>query len=408
MRITKKKSPEDPEIILNCIDIKANDDNHIKKDAFEIVLYHKDDDPKNVNRLKIVSENHWLELYPSKGLSVGELFIKDKPVLWDPPSPLFDPDDLDLLSDEVCINGEPSPGFLYIKTYNAGIELLGLNNWGMPRKDEATGDLFPLHGEASLIPVEKVSIIFKNDGLLISGTFTVRSFKGNDHLPWYKKGEEVYLVTRNIFFSPVTRSCKVEDIIKNISNITRTPDWGYHITLHPENGAKYLVPGKYIENRGGGELPDDIETWAPAANPAIRSETGIIHKGLKITHGLIDNKDGNLSLCLYPDGSGIAVSHTLAPYFQTWFCCGGTNSREFTFKDGTPVLKKNWDGMGIEIGSSPLDHDCNIDPDVEYNGSLRPGEEIRIKMMFEFLDTETAQQLSKLIEEYNQDRQKIE
>lgn len=38
------------------------------------------------------------------------------------------------------------------------------------------------------------------------------------------------------------------------------------------------------------------------------------------------------------------------------------------------LLEKNWDGFGIEIGSSALDHDGNTDRTVSYIPTLKPGE----------------------------------
>jgi hypothetical protein len=70
---------------------------------------------------------------------------------------------------------------------------------------------------------------------------------------------------------------------------------------------------------------------------------------------------------IYPDGSRLEVSTTPSPYFQTWFCNGGKGSGEFTDSNGKSLLRRNWDGMGIEIGSSPLDHNGNIDETVDYD-----------------------------------------
>jgi hypothetical protein len=93
-----------------------------------------------------------------------------------------------------------------------------------------------------------------------------------------------------------------------------------------------------------------------------------------------------------------------SPYFQTWFCNGGANSTEFTFNDGTPVFKKNRDGQGVEIGSSSLDNDGNIDQSVEYEGRLKPGALKEIELQFEFLDDSKCSQLEKKIRKYNKVR----
>ena len=56
-------------------------------------------------------------------------------------------------------------------------------------------------------------------------------------------------------------------------------------------------------------------------------------------------------------------------------CNGGAFSSEFTLaKTGEPLFTKNWDGMGIEIGASALDHDENTDPAVPVANPLQPNE----------------------------------
>jgi len=138
----------------------------------------------------------------------------------------------------------------------------------------------------------------------------------------------------------------VRDTIKNISTEDLQPDWGYHLTLRPEKGAAYLIPSQSIEARGGGAIPPDHEIWPPAENAPKRVEFGIIHKGLKVIPDIFDGEGGVRSLLRYPDGSGIAVATTPAPYFQTWFSVGGANTQEFTYADGTPRSKKElgWAG----------------------------------------------------------------
>ena len=110
------------------------------------------------------------------------------------------------------------------------------------------------------------------------------------------------------------------------------------------------------------------------------------------------------SLLLYPDSTGIAVTTTPAPYFQTWFCCGGEGSKEFTSGNGESLLKRNWDGMGIEIGSSPLDHDGNIDNLVDYDPVLRPGEAVKIYIEISFVEGNELLSMKKEIEMYNRQR----
>jgi hypothetical protein len=154
---------------------------------------------------------------------------------------------------------------------------------------------------------------------------------------------------------------KLEDTIENISTSSLTPDWGHHITFRPEEGAWYIVTSKKAEARGGGVLPADIQTLHKAENENVRTETGIIHKQIGIAKsGLVK------STLIYPDGSTLEVSTSPLPYFQTWFCNDGIVSKEFTDSNGKSLLLKNWDGMGIEIGSSALDYDGNKDKNVRY------------------------------------------
>ncbi len=47
------------------------------------------------------------------------------------------------------------------------------------------------------------------------------------------------------------------------------------------------------------------------------------------------------------------------------------------------VFKRNWDGQGIEIGSSALDHDGNVDPEVPETRALEPGESLEIAIDFQ-------------------------
>lgn len=80
------------------------------------------------------------------------------------------------------------------------------------------------------------------------------------------------------------------------------------------------------------------------------------------------------------------VSITPSPYFQTWFCNGGKGSEEFTDSNGQSLLRRNWDGMGIEIGSSPLDHNGNMDETVEYKQELLMGEKKKIEIGLKWIE----------------------
>jgi hypothetical protein len=391
-------------ISLNCRERVKNNSNRLEYDDFEICLNHREGEPENVNRLVVARENFSVELLPSKGLSVGEAFYQERPIFWEPPVDLVDPDTLVLASDEVWRNRQPAPGMVFIKTYMGGIELLGLGNWGMPHTDPNTDQFHVLHGEVGNIPVETVTMTISEDKLVVQGAFLVRTFEGDEHLPWYQRGDALYEVTRTVVVTKEHPTIRVTDSIKNISAENQTPDWGYHVTLRPEKRAAYLIPSQSIELRGGGAVPPEHEIWPPAENAQNRVERGIIHKGLQLISGMFDDQGGVRSLLRYPDGSGIAVATTPAPYFQTWFSVGGFNTQEFTYADGTQILKKNWDGQGIEFGSSGLDHDGNIDPAVTYDPILHPDQTLKINILVEVLSPEKTQEVANDIRKYNQKR----
>ncbi len=362
---------------LNCKNLILNSDNQIKSGQLSIKISHQKNDPENVNRIKITNESLIVELLPSKGLSVGEAWYNKKAIFWEPIIGMPDPDLLDLNSDEVAINGEPLTGFTFLKTFNGGVELYGLKNWGMPQTDDKNA-LLPIHGETSNIPIKEVEVFIDEKGktIEIKGEFFYNSFEGDLHKPWYLRGEKLVKVTRSIIVKQGTNpSINIIDTFENISSSPFFIDWGYHITFAPEKGARLIIPSKKAENRSGENLPADIESWTPATDSKIRTEVGIIHKGLKefTENGLPVNK----VLVKRPTLGNLVLSFAPAPYTQSWMCNGGANSTEFTLaKTGEPLFQKNWDGMGIEIGASALDHNGNTDPGVPVAKPLQPKEKI--------------------------------
>lgn len=166
-----------------------------------------------------------------------------------------------------------------------------------------------------------------------------------------------------------------------------------------------MIPSKKTENRGGGKLPPDIETWEPAEDESVRTEVGIIHKELK-TYDL-NNGKFNKALVKYSDNKALSFAFSPSPYTQTWFSNGGANSSEFTFKNGKPVFSKPWNGIGLEIGSSALDHDGNIDHSVNYSPELLPGEKKTIHMEFTVMDSKKIAGSEKEITEFNKKYRKI-
>ncbi len=382
---------------LNCKNLDLNEDNEILSGQISFEFLHLKDDPAKANRIKISNGILTVEVLPSKGFSIGQMLFNGRPLLWEPPIDLCDTENIDLYSDEIAINGVPSPGFTFLKTLYGGIEFYGLRNWGMPVRDEKTGFLHPIHGETSNIPVDLCTVEVSDRGLTLSASFIYRDFSGDPEGVWYLQGRELFEVTRSIVLEKDKQQLQITDRIKNISNEPLNPDWGYHITFRPEDGSRLVVPSASVENRSGGPVPEDHEKWTPAVNDKVREETGIIHKGLKtVSTGM-----GNMTcaLVVHPDDTGIKVSFPPTPYFQTWFCKGGANSTEFTkVSDGTPLFRRNWDGIGIEIGSSALDHNGNTDPAVSGQKILSPGSAVEIPISIELKRGKELEQLAEEIE----------
>ena len=384
-------------------DLSLNKEVKFEIEDFTIEIIHRQNEPENALRIQVERENLKVELLPSKGLSVGEVFINDVPIFWDPPTDLIDPDKLNLVSSEILVNHREIDGFTFLKTFLGGIEFYGMKNWGMPRTDETTGELYLLHGETSNIPVEQVTGALYDDRLELSGKFIYRNFDFISGKPWYNSGEPLYEITNTIVIPKSGSSIKAIAKVRNITNETMQPDWGYHITFRPEDGSRLIVPSKSVKNRANDKVPDDFEIWHPAKNPQIRTETGIIHLGLKLY--VENNKPVNKSLMLYPSGRGICVSSPPSPYFQTWFCHGGANSTEFSYAEtGDPVFKKNWDVQGIEPGSSALDYNGVIDSNVVFKKYLAPDESFENEVEIEVLSEEQADLLYKDIMDYNKSR----
>jgi hypothetical protein len=389
--------------VFNVKDLTLNAKNELDLDGFRLCIFHHEDDPVTANRVKVRHENVEVEFFPSKGFSIAQAWIKGQAIFWEAPISLPDTEDLDLWSDEISINGNPAPGFTFLKTLTGGLELYGLKNWGMPVT--MNGKVEALHGETSNIPVDEILFGTENEKKCwIQASFLYRTFAGDDHQPWYKRGEAIFRVTRKLTIPANGLEFMVEDTIENISNIIQRPDWGYHITLRPEKGARLLVPSRKVREREGSTLPADIETWHSAEDVSVRTETGIIHQELLVGHAE-PGPDTVVSLLVYPDHTGLAISVPPPPYFQTWFCKGGKGSGEFTNRKGESILMKNWDGMGLEIGSSALDHDGNTDKTVSYEPDLNPGAQLVIPLRIKWLDEHNALDLEAEINAYKSTRQ---
>ena len=379
-----------------------NATNELELNGFQLNIFHHESDPHTANRVRVWNKDVEIEFFPSKGLSIAQAWIRGQAIFWEAPIGLADTEDLDLWSDEISINGHPAPGFTFLKTLIGGLEFYGLKNWGMPVLSQGETEL--LHGETSNIPVGEILFGTEDEkNCWIQASFLYRTFKGDKNLPWYERGSAIFKVTRKLIIPADGIEFIVEDSIENVSNTTQRPDWGYHITLRPEEGARLLVPSKQVQERSGNALPADIETWHEAEDGSIRTETGIIHQELLASQSE-SGPDSIVSLIEYPDRTGLAVSCPPSPYLQTWFCNGGKGSKEFTDRKGKSILMKNWDGMGLEIGSSALDHNGNIDKTVSYEPDLSPGEQRTILLKIEWLDERRVLDLAETINDFKLSR----
>lgn len=387
---------------LNCIHLDQNPETLIESRGHRVEISHRDGEPLNANRIRITRGSFMVEILPSKGFSIGEFTLDGKPVFWDPPIGLPDPDSLDFESEDIYIFGEQVKGFEFLKTFVGGIELMGMKNWGMPYTDPNTGDSLPLHGEAGNIPLEWVEFEVSDEGLTARGSYVYRTMEGNEDKVWYERGEEMYRLTRTLILDNEVAGFSLADSIQNIGGEAMKPDWGYHVTFHPEPGSRIHIASRQLEERGGGSIPADHDTWQPAPDEKLRSEIGIIHKGLYSEP--IAGIPTTRILKEYPDGRAFELMVPVSPYFQTWFSNGGIDTDEFTYKDGGRLFSKSWNGFGIEFGSSPLDHNGNTDPNVTIKSVLQPGEKTGIVISIRLLDDSGAEVIKSLIENYNSDR----
>jgi hypothetical protein len=355
----------------------------------EIRTYRTEKDAKLVRRMGVrLPGDISAEFLLTKGFSIGAFTVDGRPVFWDPPyDGLLDPDSLDLRAS-MLINGVPMPGFQYVRNFAGGIELLGLQNWGMPVADQTTGELQPLHGEAANIPVEFVEIAVESSSVVFTAGFTLRgvSYVDDKGKPWYARGEPLWQVTREIRISSdqLSASMHILDSFANLSDKRRKPDWGYHFQFYAEDGARLEIPHRTAAIRGGGELPPEFDTWRPALDPQKRVERGVIYKNCK-TRTAADGSRTIPGRVCYADGRVVEFSLPEAPYVQGWFSCGGSESSELKLSDqlgNDPIMQKPWNGLGPEIGSSALDHDGDVDASVIIP-EIEPGEATTLSISIE-------------------------
>lgn len=247
-------------------------------------LSHRSVDPIGVNRLEASWGDVEIELLPSKALAVGQVRAGCTPLLWDPPlERLPVPAALDP-RESLLINGTRSEGFGWIAGFAAGIEPLGLSNWGIPRRDASSGELLALHGEAALIPVSEIAVKETPEGVELCASLFIRDLRGQPGLPWYDRGTPLFRVDRRVVLRTGLAGVFLLDTITNLGDNPALPDWGYHVQLRPLDGAVYRVPSRDVHGRHGARLAADHEIWRPARRAGRREERGVVHRGLSITH----------------------------------------------------------------------------------------------------------------------------
>lgn len=123
-----------------------------------VKLYQKPQDAKDVRRVMMAWPKGFVDLQPTKGLTVGAYEHRGWKPFWEPVRlGIISPEEDDILGD-VLIHGERTHSLRWIENFAGCIELLGLSNWGMPYDDPGEGVVLPLHGEASHIPLSVLTV----------------------------------------------------------------------------------------------------------------------------------------------------------------------------------------------------------------------------------------------------------
>jgi len=365
-----------------------------KNPDFTVGLGKEPGDGPSVRRLLIEAGEARLVLLPSKGLTLLSCSFSGTELFWEPPlEKIPDPEEIDLAGD-LLINGKPQAGARWIATFLGGVELMGLDNWGMFGRGEK-GELLTLHGNASNIPVYTAELSQTGTGdIICTGSFTV--YGSCDTVKTGGEARETWRVARRVTLSPARRGVEIQDTITNLSAEPRFPDWGYHIQLRPEPGCRLLIPSGKVRPRFGDVPEAGFETWRPAVDESVREERGYIHQNLLARDGRVD------TLLLYPDGAGIRASIPHAPYTMAWNSAGGARGREFLLPERPeePLIPSSWNGVGPEIGASALDHDGDTDPQVTEE-ILAPGAHRTLTLSFALLTSGEAERLEGEISGYS-------
>lgn len=375
---------------LDCIKLKNNKENIIEKSGFLVKIFHKDEDDILVNRILIEHKDKnsrdiehkdknlrdndmTVELLPSKGLSINEAFYKGQPFFWEPPmGGLPNPDDFDPF-EKMYIDGALVDGFSWLKQFTGGVEMLGLENWGMPRDDAESGFEFPMHGTASLIPIKSIKVNINEETVEIIGTFEVRNTRSAKTKPWYENGEVIFEVTKRIIIKPKSARIILKDSILNKSNEKRFANWGYHVQMSAVEGAEYLIPSKSQKRIGESTAQTNREIWYNSKRENVREQVMNRHTDLRVTDNIFEGKSGFRTIMKYPDGHAVLNVIPACPWVASWMSAGGAGGDEWRLaKKGPSIMKKNYNGFGPEFGS--MDLFGGADEETQYKEKeIKPG-----------------------------------
>lgn len=359
-------------------------------DEIDVKLYREPADDESVRRLRIESGDSTLVLMPSKGLNILSCSFGGRDLFWEPPLDRIPASERLDLTASILINGEPVEGARWLEGFTGGVEMMGLDHWGIFGRSPE-GELLTLHGNISYVPVSSVEIGKDAEGRVVC----------EGSLKIYGPVETVrpqidtparWEVVRRVILNPTKRTLTLQDRIINLSDSPAFPDWAYHVQLKPEAGCRFLIPSGAAAPRFGGDCEADFETWTPAAEESVREERGYVHKKLLTENGAVP------TLLRYPDGTGIEARIPHAPFTLGWFSCGGRQGTEFLLPENpeTPFIPRSWNGVGPEVGASALDHDGNTDPEIGER-KLNPGESRRLELSVRLLETDEAAALEETI-----------
>ncbi len=346
-----------------------------------VELYRKAEDAEDIRRVAVFWAGGSIDLLPTKGLSVGAYEHQGWKPFWEPVRVgIISPEKDDLLGD-VLVHGETTRSLRWLENFAGCIELLGLSNWGMPYDDPSEGVVLPLHGEASHIPLAELTISVWGDHVAVTGSFAVNLGWWRDQErgePWYRRGNRAWKVTRHLLIDTQSGELQGVDEIENVGVEPMAPDWGYHFQFRAAPGAELRIPSERVKSRFSDTVEEEYRIWRPAENPKAREERGYIHKGLALEKGPLGGEVVR-GEAIYPDGQRTFFTIPAAAFTLSWFSAGGKGSLEFALPESPEesLIPVPWDGMGPEIGVSPLDHDGNIDPAVAHP-PLAPGEQVTL------------------------------